>query len=286
MPFPFSLSSIRKLIQPAQHSTGAPQTVEPTIPLKGWREGGVSTVDRLSDKELTELNEMLDWRAFITDSSGRRFGNRSSARKRSEPQEIPDYRVVLMNECFGLSDRHVIEAGCFEGIHTIALCQYAERVSAFDSRISNVVKTIVRCGLFGQHPNVFTLDCDSPSSDASLMASDCMFHVGVLYHLANPVEHLLSVGEHVRDGLLLDTHYATDDQATEVYQESGETYRFFRYKEGGYSDPFSGMTEFARWLTLEDLIKALKASGFSQVDIIERRSERNGERVLLTAKRK
>jgi tRNA (mo5U34)-methyltransferase len=37
-----------------------------------------------------------------------------------------------------LSNKDVLEIGCFEGIHTIGLCNYSRRVYAVDSRIENV----------------------------------------------------------------------------------------------------------------------------------------------------
>ena len=36
------------------------------------------------------------------------------------------------------------EVGCFEGIHTIALCQLGAEVVAVDARIENTVKRIAR----------------------------------------------------------------------------------------------------------------------------------------------
>ena len=97
----------------------------------------------------------MNWNCFVVDSNGRRFGNQAYQNKRSQPQTIPDKRILLMDEYFSLADKHVLEVGCFEGIHTIGLSKYANRVTAVDSRIENIVKTIVRCSLFGFHPTIF-----------------------------------------------------------------------------------------------------------------------------------
>ena len=78
-------------------------------------------VDSLGDDELRELNALLRWNCFTADVHGRRFGQRAWPGKREQPQVVPDVRIVQMNEKFGLADKHVLEVGCFEGVHTIGL---------------------------------------------------------------------------------------------------------------------------------------------------------------------
>lgn len=245
----------------------------------------IKFVDYLTDDELVELNQMLDWNCFVIDSKGRRFGKSASSTKRNIPQQVPDPRILLMHETFNLSDKHVIEIGCFEGIHTVGLSLYAQRVTAFDSRIENVIKTSVRCKLFDLNPTVFRFNVESEASNLDWLSADLMHHVGVLYHLKDPVKHLLSLGTYIKQGIMLDTHYALEDEAVHEYEVNGKTYTYKPYREGGYADPFAGMYDFARWLQLDDIIALLQSSGFTQVDIIEKREERNGPRVLLMAKR-
>lgn len=245
----------------------------------------IKFVDGLSDDELAELNRLLNWKCFVVDGQGRRFGDAASATKRQVPQSIPDRRIVMMNEVFDLTDKHVLEIGCFEGIHTVGLSMYAKKVTAFDSRIENVVKTIVRCALFGYHPTVFQHNTEKPVPSLEWLRADVMHHVGVLYHLEDPVRHLLSLGTYIQQGIMLDTHYALDDDATQEYTVEGQTYAYKHHVEGGYRDPFSGMYDFARWLCLDDIAAVLATAGFPHLDIVEKRNERNGPRVLLMAKR-
>jgi hypothetical protein len=257
-----------------------------SLPFKDYttRRNDIKFVDPLSDDELKELNHLLNWNCFVVDAHGRRFGSQARPGKRSSPQPIPDRRLTIIDDTFKLANKHVLEVGCFEGIHTIGLCQRAKQVTACDSRIENVVKTIVRCALFDYHPTVFKYNLEDEQPPFPLDA-DVMHHIGVLYHLKDPVSHLLSLGHYIREGIMLDTHYALDQDATESYTVQGQTYPFKRHREGGYQDVFSGMYDFARWLTLNDLTNLLQQSGFEQVDIIETREERNGPRVLLIAKR-
>jgi hypothetical protein len=257
------------------------------LPQGGYTNNRVAAewVDTLSDKDLSRLNELLDWQCFTADSHGRRFGSAAWQGKRAEPQEIPDRRIVLLNEHFDLSDKHVLEMGSFEGVHTIGLAQHARQVTAVDSRIENVVKTIVRCSFFGFTPVVFKCDVEREPLPIKWLSSDILHHVGVLYHLKDPVRHLLRIGQYVRLGLMLDTHYCRDEQADQTYEVGQKSYRYREYTEQGLTDPFSGMHKHAKWLRQDDIISLLRQTGFEQVNVIETREERNGPRLLLIAKR-
>lgn len=260
---------------------------KPQIPLKGYDEGRTLTrfVDALSDDDVNALNRLLPWHCFTVDSKGRRFGDAAWEGKRCNSQIIPDPRIVLMNKEFDLSNKRVLEIGCFEGVHTIGLLHFAGKVMAIDSRIENVVKTIVRCAFFGYSPTVFKCDIEDALVDYSALSADVMHHVGVLYHLKSPVQHLRSLKSYIRDGIMLDTHYALEHEADMVHEVDGAEYRYKKYQESGYADPFSGMYDHAKWLRLEDIIQILKDSGFSNINVLETRQERNGPRVLLTARR-
>lgn len=259
------------------------------LPRSGYAAQRVSAplVERLSDGDLDRLNSLLPWACFTVDGRGRRFGDAAWTGKREEPQAVPDRRIVLMDDRFGLADTHVLEIGCFEGVHTVALCQRAGRVTAIDARLDNVVKTIVRSAFHGCHPHVFTCDIEDPGAGAELAALDVDFvhHVGVLYHLQDPIGHLRSLGNIARRGLLLDTHVAPADAADEELVVDGETFRYMRYAEGGRAEVFSGMYDHAKWLPLDTLVRLLGDGGFSEVEVVEERSERNGPRVLILARR-
>ncbi|BAY81015.1 tRNA (mo5U34)-methyltransferase [Calothrix parasitica NIES-267] len=271
-------SIIKKKISKAQHQ----------LPFNGFEnhQNSIKFVNFISDEDLQELNNILDWNCFVVDSNGRRFGNQAYREKRNKPQVIPDKRISLMDEYFSLADKHVLEVGCFEGIHTIGLSKYANQVTAIDGRIENVVKTIVRCSLFGYHPTVFKLNLEEDLTEhLDLLSADVMHHVGVLYHLKDPVKHLLELGKYIRQGVMLDTHYASEEQVDDVYEHNGKKYSYKKHREEGYQDVFSGMYDYAKWLKLDDIVSLLKESGFNQVEIVEQRNERNGSRVLLMAQK-
>jgi 2-polyprenyl-3-methyl-5-hydroxy-6-metoxy-1,4-benzoquinol methylase len=241
-------------------------------------------VDRLSDADVERLNELLPWRCFTVDAHGRAVGGVAWHGKRSAPQPIPDPRILRFHERFDLADQHVLEIGCFEGVHTIALCQLASRVTAIDARLENVVKTIVRCALYDVRPRTFVLDIEG-SEDDELLRADLCHHVGVLYHLTDPVSHLRNLGMWISRGVMLDTHYALPEEATEEYEVGGEYFRYRRYGEHGRKDVFSGMQSHSKWLLLEDIDRVLSESGFNTMEIIQKREERNGPRALIFAER-
>ena len=257
-------------------------------PLAGYGEHRheIAFVDPLNDEDLSELNVLLPWKAFTVDSHGRRFGGVAWAGKRDRPQEVPDRRVLLFHERFDLSDKHVLEIGCFEGIHTVALAGLAARVTAVDGRIENVAKTIVRTALYGHHPTVFEHDVEETPPSYDLLQADLMHHVGVLYHLSDPVRHLLELGRYVRIGLMLDTHYALAEEARLNYRVNGRDFPYKQFQERGRNDVFSGLHANSKWLPLDVITGLLAEAGFGEVDVVEKREERNGPRVLLFARRR
>lgn len=257
------------------------------VPFDGYQEDRVKipVVEHLSDEELRELNDILPWNCFIVDSKGRRFGKPTSATKRNVPQTVPDRRISMLNERIPLGDKTVFEIGCFEGVHTAGLIQYAKHVKACDSRISNVVKTAVRCAMFQIYPSVFVWDVEQAPPAGQDISCDVLHHVGVLYHLKDPVAHLQALLPHVAKAVMLDTHYARPQDLNASYKVDGVEYRHKRFTEGGRHEPFSGMYDTAKWLLLDDLVALLRSLGFSKVDIAEDRNERNGARTLIFAER-
>ncbi len=253
----------------------------------GFEEGRVYTkyVESLSDEDLQALNALLPWRCFTVDSRGRRFGNRAWPGKRDTPQEVPDPRIIVLHERYDLRDKYVLELGCFEGVHTTALCSFGARVTAIDSRIENVVKTIVRCAMFGYAPTVFVCDLERVDDYKRLPPVDMLHHVGVLYHLTDPVHHLRKLIPLVKTGIMLDTHYAEDRAAKDTYEVDGTPFRYHRYHEGGKAEVFAGMRDHAKWLRLDDIVAVLTELGFGDIDVVDNKHMRNGPRVLMHAQR-
>lgn len=274
-----SLARVRRLVRRA---------LSPGLPLNGFEPARTPApwLDRLTDDQLARLNRLLPWNAFTVDARGRRFGNAAWAGKRSEPQPIPDPRILLMDQRFGLAGKRVLEVGCFEGIHTVALAQRAASVVAIDARVENVVKTVVRAAFYGLSPTVFACDVEERPLPSDALRADLLHHVGVLYHLVDPVAHLRDLAPLVRIGLMMDTHYCTEAQAGASYASGDRSFKCREFQESGRADPFSGMHPRSRWLLLEDLVSILRDAGFGDVEVAEKREERNGPRALIFARKR
>ena len=246
-------------------------------------------IDKMTDAELEELNELLPWKCFVLDGRGRQFGKPASPTKRTEPQAIPDPRITELNDLIPLYDLSVLEVGCFEGVHTAALCALTQHVIAVDSRIVNVVKTIVRCAMSGGYrPTVFKCDIEKDLDDEfwRYRDVDVVHHVGVLYHLADPVTHLQRILKMASEAILLDTHYTEPHEANFVYAPVAGLGMFHHklYNEQGHKDVFSGMSPQSKWLLLPDIVRLIEEAGFELL-VNRTREERNGNRVTIIAKR-
>ena len=234
----------------------------------------------LSDATIAEVNNMLDWHAgtLLNDRILGRLG--TTPGKRTSPGEVPDYRIKKLHELINLTGKSILEVGCFEGIHTLGLRLYSDDVTAIDIRPLNVVKTVTRLSMHGTHAKVFVANVEELSVDFGRF--DVIFHCGVLYHLASPIEHIFALGP-MCTNLFLDTHVARDEAEIIERQAGNFSYRGAYRAESSWLDPFSGKDAQSFWITRESLIAALTRAGFSSIDMIEHREERNGPRVAILA---
>jgi tRNA (mo5U34)-methyltransferase len=256
------------------------------LPLHGHgRRTRIPVIEHMSDSKLEEINTMLPWNAFVADSKGRRFGNQAWGAKRNKPSAIPDPRITMLNARIPLAGMSVLEIGCFEGIHTIALAQYGADVWGCDARIVNIAKSAVRCAFFQVNARFFVWDVEETLPEDQTRSWDILHHIGVLYHLQNPVGHLQHIAPRIGRAILLDTHVAEDGKANRSDEASGFAYRYQERGESGYDCVFAGTMPTARWLHLDDLKQLLAKLGFNHIDQVELREERNGLRVLLLAER-
>ena len=236
---------------------------------------------RYSDSDILEINEMLDWRAGTLLPDGRLLGKLEvKAGKRTTPGLIPDKRIVKLNEELDLSNKSILEIGCFEGIHTLGLRMFSDSVTAVDVRPVNVVKTLARLAYHGSNASVYQMDVEN--SPKNFKNYDVIFHCGVLYHLSDPAEHILSLKGKCTH-LFLDTHVTRKDMSIENREVAGLQYSGAFQKEGGWSDPFSGKDTSAFWLTFKSLEEILRFAGFNKINVWETRDERNEPRVALVA---
>ena len=236
----------------------------------------------LSERALEDINSALPWFAGTALPDGRIVG-RLDARehKRDTVQSVPDKRITRLHQTLDLSNKSVLEVGCFEGIHTLGLLEYCPRVTAIDVRPLNVIKTLARLSAHGHSAAVHTVDIEDP--DASLGRFDVVFHCGVLYHLENPVSHLRTALASC-DAIYLDTHVASPGRDGDEAEFEGKSYRGHLHVEGGWSDPFSGRGSGAFWLRCNDIEALFRDAGFT-FELWSERDERNGARIGVLGRR-
>jgi 2-polyprenyl-3-methyl-5-hydroxy-6-metoxy-1,4-benzoquinol methylase len=243
-------------------------------------------IGSLSDELLASFNRLLPWAAMTVDSKGRSVGNAWSSTKRTYYNALIDPRLRDFDKIWPLEGKHVLEVGCFEGIHTLAaLLLGASRVTGVDGRIENILKTMARLWAYDQTTELLLWDLEKEVPNTIPEHWDMLHHIGVLYHLTNPVEHLDVVLPRTRGALMLDTHVALDDaKAKFTYTVGDQTYAYQKHIEAGIEiNPFAGLSDHAKWLRTDDLIAICQRHGFKTVNLIEDRAERNGRRVLIHA---
>jgi SAM-dependent methyltransferase len=236
----------------------------------------------LSEQQLSDLQRVVAWETAMCLPDGRVLGREG---KRGLEKE-GDFRIRFLDERIGLADKTVLELGCNEGVHTVQLARRAERVVALDVRPKNIVCTLVRLFVADLLPSTQVLLKDVRDLEMPDGPFDVLFHVGVLYHLYDPIDHLRRIA-HLAPVLLLDTHYATEPtrapRSDIVYGD--RSYPAFSHREGGWDEVFSGVEETSRWIRRDDLLDLLRKVGFERIETVSDREERNGSRITILAER-
>jgi tRNA (mo5U34)-methyltransferase len=118
-------------------------------------------------------------------------------------------------------------------IHPVLLASLCKQVVALDVRPRNVPATLARLFIHNVSNATVALK-DVRDLDESFGQFDILFHSGVLYHLMNPVEHLVTVSR-IAPEMMLDTHYADDntDLTIDDITFGSKTYRAYLYQEYG-----------------------------------------------------
>lgn len=230
-----------------------------------------------SQRDIDYINALMPWSSFIVDLEGRQFGNRYTEQKRNHPDSQRDPRIDRFAAFFDRpKDLSVVEYGCFEGNHTARLCELFGEVIGIDGRIENCLKSLVRCWMLDLRPQIHCLNLEN--LDLALPTTDLCHHVGVLYHLTQPVEHLLKVLGKTKRAMLLDTQIANPATCNIDINVLGKSVPAFRYNEKEiHFAPFAGLETFALWLT-DDTICQLAESEKFEVIFKDIREERNGLR--------
>lgn len=226
-------------------------------------------MEDLSDAEITKLNGRYGWVCGTRDAKGRILGNKGRI------YDIPERRVVMAEESLGLSGKTVVEFGCLEGCHTVAIARKAKHVTAIDYQDKNLAKSELRCSLYGAEADFLKVDVEAENPPPA----DLYFHSGVLYHLQDPISHLIRISALAKE-IFLDTHHARKTGDRYIATADGKSYPFAMHGEGPH--PRAGNGSFSRWVHLDDILSTLRKT-FRKVKVIRDEDERNGARVTIAA---
>ncbi len=182
---------------------------------------------------------------------------------------------------FAPTARTILELGSLEGAHTFMLADRpgVKRVLALEGRELNLRKArFVQELLHVRNAEFAQVNLEN-NDLAAVGKFDAVFCSGLIYHLPEPWK-LITELPAIAPKLFIWTHYAADSEADVV----SDGLRGRIHVEGGASEPLSGMSPTATWLTLGSLITTLTTVGYESVHVIHNDlTHANGPAVTLGA---
>lgn len=190
-----------------------------------------------------------------------------------------DVRLVQFKAQFPAA-RTVLELGSLEGGHSFGLARDSdiERILAIEGRTVNIERAQFVGRLLGVDKVRF-IEANLENIElADYGKFDAVFCSGLLYHLPAPWK-LIAQCARASSNLFIWTHYAGDAETTIVHGFKGKWYR-----ESGFRDPLSGLSQESFWPTLDCLKAMLAQEGFTGIHVVEDQAEHpHGPAVTLAA---
>lgn len=194
-----------------------------------------------------------------------------------------DPRIDWAVERFGsLQDREVLELGPLEAGHTYMLERAGARIDAVEANQLAYLRCLIVKEILGMTRSRFWLGDFMQWLENSEKTYDLIVASGVLYHLADPLRLIELLARrtsavYIWTHLVWEGHMMPDEIRRQVFAPEveehefhGVTVRAYRrtYLEA-YKDPAfcGGMRDEHRWLNREDLLEALKAVGFTKIEL-------------------
>jgi hypothetical protein len=195
---------------------------------------------------------------------------------------FPDDRILWAIARRGsVADANVLEIGPMEGAHTFLLQHHGAHVTAVEANKRAFLKCLITKEIVGMPRARFLLGDCVQYLEQNEARYDLIVACGVLYHMVNPLRFLDAVAART-DTLYLWTHYIDEDAALAgaeaTYLRANREERDFHgtrvtlyrmnYNNAHLLDHFSGgIYNEPHWMTRASIIDALKALGFSGLEI-------------------
>jgi Methyltransferase domain len=194
-----------------------------------------------------------------------------------------DDRIVWALERYGsVTDANVLEIGPMEGAHTFLLQQRGAHVTAVEANKRAFLKCLITKEIVGMPHAKFLLGDCVQHLEQNPVRYDLIVACGVLYHMVDPLRFLEAVAART-DTLYLWTSYIDEDAAPKGSPGAKELasvreehdfhgarttlYRMSYYKVHLNDDFCGGIYNEPRWMSRGSIISALKALGFSELEI-------------------
>jgi GT2 family glycosyltransferase len=187
---------------------------------------------------------------------------------------VADNRIARLRGELDLAGRRVLELGCLEGGHSVALSRLGPReLVAVEGRAASFVRCCVVKSVFGLDNVRFAFDDVRQVTPARYGRFDVAVSMGVLYHLPDPHVLLANLAE-LTDAVYLSTHFATaryPEHGPEAeLRTPGGLRRGRLYQEYGLADPLSGLDRHSFWPYEADLLEMCRAAGFTDIKVMAR----------------
>lgn len=194
-----------------------------------------------------------------------------------------DDRILWALERFGsVAGANVLEIGPMEGAHTSLLHQHGANVTAVEANKQAFLKCLITKEIVGLPRARFLLGDCVQHLERSDDRYDLIIACGVLYHMVEPLRFLKAAASRA-DALYLwtsfidETPLSPDDPAARGLQARRETREFMGGAANLYRmsycdahlDPrfCGGIYDGARWMDKASILGALRALGFSSLEI-------------------
>lgn len=206
-----------------------------------------------------------------------------------------DPRPQLAATAFGLqnySGLHILEIGPLEAAHTYCLEKMgAASVTCIEASVEAWLKCLVVKEVLGLSRSTFQLGDIGGFLAENQRRFDLVYCSGVLYHMSDPVEIIRGIAA-ATDRCFVWTHIYDPERhpvpfVAETVNRLGTQVEYWTHRYGSKeSNHWGGIDPVAAWLTREDLLRSFKASGLSDIQVIEDQPDHpNGPAILLTASR-
>ena len=176
-----------------------------------------------------------------------------------------DARITQFFEVFPRAEK-IIELGSLEGGHSFALARnpVVKKVLAIEGRDKNLEKARFVQRILGDTKVEF-MQGDIEKLDFTQFGTfDAVFCSGLLYHLPRPWELIPKLSA-LSSNIFIWTQLSEEAKAKKM--RAG--WRGKVYRERGFLDPLSGLSNSSFWLSLGSLISLLTVNGYKHTKIIE-----------------